>query len=479
MSIRKVVDIIFKARGVRDLEKGIDKTADAADKLDRKTSNVSASMLKMVGSVASIASVMAVLQVFREEMEKIDQITRQTSASFVELQGLDPANAVRNERASQSFARQVGRPDTEVGPAFFNFLSSTGKALSDDFGLQQNLFKEVVEAGKLSDPSIDLGVIAQLFGTAVSLEGAETPEDFQRIGNIIRQTAVTGKLDAGRVGQFFPRVQKLLTSENAGGLSFAQASGLFAAASAQTANTAEATTGLGTLMRVGLANPKIREKFGLSRNPIEAIRTLQRRGSLSLDEAKEIAGEGSALLIAFVENPRVFEGSIADVVAAGETFTDLDEEAFATLNEESDLFREGFRSRVADVGLEQRFVKPKALSRGSQIKERELSLEGTNAFSRLVIRKAGELERLLGGDELSIFKTQEAFRLFFAPGSEGLDPAGPAVDAIFGDGGAGGNTTINNNGGIIVQNGGVNNSERVEEFRADGGSGPIKDGRRE
>lgn len=412
MALRKFVDLIFRARGLREMSQEADEAAQQSSKLNEEAKKArtladeaGAAYARMVASIASISTVLTIITQFRQEMEEIDRATKSVAGSFVDLAALDPQRAARNTQLAQQFARQAARPDQEVAPAFFEFLSSTGDLTSAQ---QVSLFQEVIEAAKVSGPDTPLRDVASLFGTAQTISGEQ---DFQRLGNILRASAVEGKLDTGRLARFFPRLIGPLQEQ---GLGFEESAGLFAAASRLAGTTEEATTGLRAFIGQGLLDPEKRKAYGISGNPLQAIEQLQRRG-LSTEEAKDLAGtEGFAVLLGLVNRPDVLTTALGGVRESALSGSDRDVQEFRYLMENDALFRAGFEARRADVFQTQARTQPTELDKGTVIQQLDALAQqrGVNPFSRYVGRAAGNIARGVGAEGETISDVTSYFQEF-------------------------------------------------------------------
>ncbi len=472
MPLRDTVIIVYKvaaSQAVAGMRKLVSGTKDAEQSskelkgelsgLDKATDKVAASAGRMVAGFLGINTVRAAVTALIDDVEKLADSSRTTVDSLVDLMALDPANATANVAAATEFAKTAGRGIGETGDALFQFLSATGDLTRDQ---QQALFGEVTEATAISGPGTSTKEVADLFGTAQTISGEQ---DFQKLGNILRAGAVEGKLDTGKLARFLPR---LLAPGQALGLELEETTGLFAAASRITGKPEEASTGLAAFMRTGLIDEGLREKFGISQNPLEAIAQLSARGGFDLEQAKELAGgEGAATLLSLVNRPKVLSTALGGVQRSARSSEDRDELEFKELMK-NPLFRARFIDVRGEIEQEQAQLDAESLAgRGARNTiDAQLRNQGVGVFGRAIGREASKVVESFGGSA----ETQAIVQGF---GSAALTaPISPSTTSL--GRGTGAQMIVN---GDVITNGGMKVSEPTPARDTDGGPGGDEGGR--
>jgi len=179
-----------------------------------------------------------------------------------------------------------------------------------------------------TDPAQPLGNLINMFTLYAKLTGST---DMNRVQNVLQKTIEQAGGTGADVANYMPQ---FLPIGLAGGMSGAEAAGLWAYATTQTASPAEATTGLrATFMGLqGKGTPeaaRLLKQFGVSGDmpfgqKIQVLSEAYRTGGLDLAAAERIVGrEGASIFLSMLQNPAAMTGTIGSITGADRGDVDL------------------------------------------------------------------------------------------------------------------------------------------------------------
>lgn len=344
---KKDVNIKLKLQGGKETEDGLKKTGAAAEKAGQKakegadqaakgteklnesnkktqkgfgkfTSTLTAYAGKLFAIGAVIAGVTKAINVQSEAIKEHASIAEQRSNDLMKLQYLGGYFKERPELRKDvgSLAEYGRREFSEVAGAWYNLRSKAGGLGEKQ---QMGILREAIELGR-TDPATPLDQLVDM----MTLYAKQTGEgDANKIQNVVAQTIREAGSSTEGVSRYMPQ---FLPVGKAGGLSGAEAAGVWAYATTQMADPSIATTGLrATFMGLqGKGNPEARRmmrRMGIREeddffSKIGALSGRYQEGRLNLGQAEQIAGrEGSAVLLRLLENPEAMLQTVANVKA--------------------------------------------------------------------------------------------------------------------------------------------------------------------
>ena len=283
--------------------------------------------VSLASVTAVIAAITKAIRLQSEAMREHAQITQEQQKKLVALQHLGDMFERRPELRKEvaAYAEFGRRPFEQVAEAWYT-LESQGAGLSDQ--QKQGIMKEALELGR-QEPEADLSSIVGMF----SLYVKETKQaDINQVQNILRQTITSAGSEMGQVGELLPR---FLSIGMAGGLSAAEAAGLWAYATTKTGQAEMATMGLKNifLSLEGKGTPESQEfmtaagiQAGMNFfDKIERLDAERQAGRLGLPQAVMLAGgkENAALLLSMMSDPKAMMQTVSEVRAAARPDVDL------------------------------------------------------------------------------------------------------------------------------------------------------------
>ncbi len=351
----KDINIHIKAEGVENTKEQIrsvgDTTKQAGEKIQKggqdgagAIEQLSSSAEKSKGAFGGFiekcigwaAALKGVLLVFgeikkamdlnRKEVEENSKVVAEQQKELLRLQGLGEFYKGKPELRKEvaDLAEYGRRPFEEVSNAYYN-LRSKGGELSD--AQQRDIMVQALEMGRL-DPNASLDTLVDMF-TLYAKQSKD--QDANRIQNVLQQTVVEAGGGTGDVAKYMPQ---FLPSGMAGGLTAAQAAGLWAWATTQTAEASTATTGLRALFAglQGKGTPESAEMLttmGITPEmdfwaKIGTLSQQRAEGKFGLGEAETLAGrEGASLLLSMLNNPQGVYRVVGKVTGANRGDVDI------------------------------------------------------------------------------------------------------------------------------------------------------------
>jgi hypothetical protein len=241
-----------------------------------------------------------------------------------------------------------------------------------------------------------------------------------------------------------------------GGLTGAQAAGLWAYATTQTANPAIATTGLrATFMGLqGKGTPesaKLLKQYGISegmdfQTKINTLSSAYQSGRFDLASAEQLAGrEGASILLSLLQNPQAMNQMMANVVSADRGDVDLTGSMINQLMGSDETARREENIRLLKVTIaNQKARDPEAMK-----------YQETQLRNELILRKTG-------ADEWGIAMQKGLTGFIYGAGYgdylDTIQQYGPTVEnslkqkGVLPEGYSSGPTVINNYNNNVVYN---------------------------
>lgn len=308
------------SRSGRKGAEGMDKLGQAGASAQSKLGKLKSSMvgwLTTLGSIAvAVRLVTSALNAQKQAMTEHAEVVSQQQNKLLRLQYLGGMFKERPELRKQvaAYAEYGRRPFEEVADAWYNLRSKSGSLSS---GMRESILKEALELGR-TDPNAPLDSLVDMF-TLYAKKTGQT--DANRIQNVLTQTIKEAGGSTTDVSKHMPR---FLPIGMTGGLTGAQAAGLWSYATTQTADAAVATTGLQAVFMglQGKGTPesqKLLASLGISQDMgfFAKMRILSGQygaGKFSLGHAEQLAGrEGAAILLSILQNPQAMMQAIGSV----------------------------------------------------------------------------------------------------------------------------------------------------------------------
>jgi hypothetical protein len=305
------------------IDAGNKKQADGYQHAEAKSESYFGKFVKWtigaVGFAKVIGEITKAIQMQTQAMEENARVAESQQNSLLRLQFLGEFFKEKPELRQEVMAlSEYGRrPFEEVAGAYYN-LRSKASSLSQD--QQSSILKEALEMGR-TDPAMPLNTLVDMFSLYAKLTGSK---DMNRVQNVLQKTVEQAGGTGADVAAYMPQFLPVGLS---GGLSGAQAAGLWAYVTTQTSSPSIATTGLrATFMGLqGKGTPesaKLLKQLGISDNmdfttKINTLSSAYRAGTFGLGEAEQVAGrEGSSILLSMLQNPKDMAQIMSNVVAA-------------------------------------------------------------------------------------------------------------------------------------------------------------------
>lgn len=276
----------------------------------------------LLGVTAAINLVTKAVSEQKQAMEESSRILENYQNKLLRLQFLGDLFQERPELRQEvmSLAEYGRRPVEQVADAWYNLRSKSG-GLSDS--AQMGILKEALEMGR-TDPSLQLDTLVDMFSLYAKQSGVT---DANQIQNVLQQTITDAGGSGADVAAYMPQ---FLPVGIAGGLSPAQAAGLWAYVTTQQDSPSRATTGLrATFMGLqGKGTPegqKLLSGFGVTPQMdfMQKINQLS-QANISLADAEQIAGrEGAPIFLSMINDPAGMMRTIGNVTAVDRGDIDL------------------------------------------------------------------------------------------------------------------------------------------------------------
>jgi hypothetical protein len=351
----------FEGLGV-SVEQAGRKGADGLRGFSGETEKTHSGLSKMMGSltswIAGIVSFTTAIRLFtsyitanRDALKEHADVAEKQQQRLSRLQYLGGFFQENPElrREVAAYAEAGGRPFEEVAGAWYNLRSKSGTLSSQQ---QKAILSEALELGR-TDTAMPLEVLVDVF----SLYAKKTGErDANRIQNVIQQTITEAGGGGADVAQYMPQ---FLPIGMAGGLSGAEAAGLWSYVTTQTASPSVATTGLRSVFMglQGRGTPEGQKRLaGLGISPgmdfMTKINALSGAG-LSLADAEQIAGrEGADILLSLVRDPAAMRRTVESVVSADRPDVDITRGYIDQLTGQDDFARLEENIRQKKIAIE-------------------------------------------------------------------------------------------------------------------------------
>lgn len=402
------ININVKTPGTAEAKQQIGSLADSIDNLSEHVDKNSASVkaqgqafdgnkTKSDGLIASIGKwalgllgvqkiineVTKAIQLQSQAMEENARIAESQQKSVLRLQLMGDYYKERPElrREVQALSEYGRRPFEEVAGAYYNLRSNAGNLT----GAQQSaIMQEALQMGR-TDPAMPLDTLINMFSLYAKLTGST---DMNRVQNVLTKTIEMAGGTGADVANYMPQ---FLPVGLAGGLSGAEAAGLWSYVTTQQASPSIATTGLrATFLGLqGKGSPegaKLLQKYGVTdqmsfQSKINVLSGAYRSGQLDLSAAEQIAGrEGSSIFLSLLQNPQAMEQSIAAVTGADRGNIDLVGQSLQGLMGSDEVARREENIRLLNIKIaNQRANDPEALRLIELKRESELAARQSGA----------------------------------------------------------------------------------------------------
>lgn len=390
---QKLDQVAASTRKVGDAGKEGARGVDAINKSAEKSGGLFSMLTgKLVGMVAGVASIQRVTRAIQEQTRALEEnaaaAIKQQNANL-RLQFLGDYYKEKPElRKEVAVLAEFGRrPFEEVADAAYN-LRSKNAAMSE--AQRMSIMTEALEMGR-TDPSLPLNNLVDMFSLYAKQSGTG---DANRIQNVLQQAITEAGGSGVDVARYLPQFLPVGTS---GGLSGAQAAGLWSYVTTQFSDASTATTGLrATFMGLqGKGNPeaaKILDKFGVTGGMdfMQKIGTLSgayQGGRFGLAEAEQIAGrEGAAVFLSMLKDPAAMMRTIGNVVGADRSDIDITRAKIEGVLGSDAISKSEEDIRQFEINIEN--------TRASD--ERALKIERLRKMQEAHLRKAGEPEWIVG-----------------------------------------------------------------------------------
>ncbi len=311
------------ADGTEQLGQEAQKSAGFFDSL---TGKIAAYAAGLFGVHKIIGLVTEAIRLQTRALQENAEIIRRQQESFLRLQFLGDFFRERPDARSEvaALAEFGRRPFEEVAGAWYNLRS---KSVALPLDLQDKILREALEMGR-TDLSMPLDTLVDMFTLYAKKTGQV---DANRIQNVLMQTIKEAGGSGFDVAAYMPQ---FLPIGMAGGLTGAEAAGLWAWATTQTADAATATTGLRAVFMglMGKETPQSEEVLSslgvTSQMPfvdkINRLAAARASGALTLGTAEQLAGaRGAALLLDMAAMPQAMVAAMRSVVGADRADIDL------------------------------------------------------------------------------------------------------------------------------------------------------------
>jgi hypothetical protein len=393
------INMHLRMRGEKEISEGLRRLAenwnqyrdeveqvnDSSKETGMTTSGLTGDIAKWAAGLFSahkaIELVTGALRAQSQAMEENAQKAAEQQKAFLRLQFLgdffnERPDARREVREVSEFAR---RPFEEVAGAWYNLKSKSG-GLSDE--QQMGILREAAEMAR-TDPSLPLDTLVDMF----SLYAKESKEpDANRIQNVLQQTITEAGGSGADVASYMPR---FLSIGMKGGLSPAEASGLWSWATTREADPSVATTGIRNVMLSlqGKGTPESQramKRIGLRPGmtfdeQLDALGAASAEGKLTLPVAEQIAQrEGATTLIKMAEDTANVRRIMQSVAGVDRGDIDLTRQKIETVFGQDEVARLEDEKRRQEIRIDNlkatdtRAIRNKAwlLERESYLRER-------------------------------------------------------------------------------------------------------------
>ena len=316
----------------------------------------------LVGVTAIIAGITKAIGLQSRAMEEHADIAEKQQKKLLRLQFLGGFYKERPELRKEVIAlsKYGRRPFEEVADAFYNLRSKSASLTEEQ---RQSIMKESLELGR-TDPDMPLDTLVDMFSLYTKKTKAQ---DINQVQNVLKQTITEAGGGGADVAKLMPR---FLPIGMVGGLSGAEAAGLWAHATTQFEDPSQATTGLIATF-LGLQGQtedgdeeskkqvlKTLTRFGIkpSMGFTQKIQTLSehfRAGRFGLPEAIQIGGRrGAPVLISLLEDPKAMMDVMGRVVGVNRGDVDITADEIKGLMSTDDFARTEEDIRKSKVELE-------------------------------------------------------------------------------------------------------------------------------
>ncbi|MGH2271394.1 phage tail tape measure protein [Anaerohalosphaeraceae bacterium U12dextr] len=361
---------------IKELTEQTKKSAQANAAMDAssesskaKTDGLIASIAKWTMSLLGIQKIInevtRAIQLQSQAMEENARIAESQQNSILRLQLMGDYYTQRPElRAEvQALAEFGRRPFEEVAGAYYNLRSNAGNLTNAQ---QSAIMREALQMGR-TDPSFPLDTLINMFTLYAKQTGST---DMNRVQNVLAKTIEAAGGTGADVANYMPQFLPIGMS---GGLSGAEAAGLWSYVTTQTASPAIATTGLrATFLGLqGKGTPesaKLLAKYGVTegmsfQQKIQTLADAYQSGTLDLAAAERIAGrEGASIMLSMLRNPAAMMSTMSAVTAADRSDIDLTGQSIQGLMDKDETARREENIRLLNIQLaNQRANDPEAL----------------------------------------------------------------------------------------------------------------------
>lgn len=361
----------------------MDATTDASrSKTDGLVASIAKWTMGLLGIQRVINEVTRAIQLQSQALEENARIAESQQKKLLSLQAMGSFYQERPELRSevQALSEYGRRPFEEVAGAYYNLRSNAGNLSAAQ---QSDIMREALQMGR-TDPSMPLDTLVNMFTLYAKQTGLT---DMNRVQNVLTKTIEAAGGTGADVANYMPQFLPIGIS---GGLSGAEAAGLWSYVTTQTASPAIATTGLrATFMGLqGKGTPesaKLLAKYGITEGmsftqKIQTLAAAYQSGTLDLAAAEQIAGrEGASIMLSMLRNPAAMMSTMAAVTGADRGDIDLIGQAIEGLMGTDPVARSEENIRLLNIAIaNQKANDPDAL------KAKELKLK-----SELIARKSG------------------------------------------------------------------------------------------
>lgn len=421
-------------KGIRDVRDGLEDYGDTAAQSGQKAGQASGENERLSGSFdktgvsiddtvtklgayaaglltvsAAIGAIKEAINAQIEAMKESAEIAEEHQRSLLALQYLgDYFKENKDLRKQVAAAAEFGvRPVPEVAEAWYNLRS---KAANLTESQRMDILIESLEMGR-TDPAVPLNTLVDMSSLYAKLSGQM---DANRVQNVLQQTITEAGGSGDDVAKYMPQ---FLPVGMSGGLTPAQAAGLWAYVTTQVSEPSIATTGLKNVFLglMGKGTPESQElmaAMGLSEDmhftdKIGALSQRYQAGQFGLSEAQTLAGEeGASALLAMLKNSQDMQATIQRVEAADRGDIDLTRSKIEGLMGSDEIARLEEDNRRIRVMIENEKNSPEALRKENYLLRRELERR-RGGSSEWEIIKEDKIDRALLGTGLYDVETME------------------------------------------------------------------------
>lgn len=396
---------------IKELTEQTKKSAQANTAMDAATEGSKAKTDGMVASITKwtlglfgvqkiISEVTRAIQLQTQALEENARVAESQQNKLLALQAMGSFYQERPELRSevQALSEYGRRPFEEVAGAYYNLRSNAGNLTGAQ---QSDIMREALQMGR-TDPAMPLDTLVNMFTLYAKQTGST---DMNRVQNVLAKTIEAAGGTGADVANYMPQFLPIGIS---GGLSGAEAAGLWSYVTTQTASPAIATTGLrATFMGLqGKGTPesaKLLKKFGVTegmsfQQKIQTLAAAYQSGQLDLAAAEQLVGrEGASIMLSMLRNPAAMMSTMSAVTAADRGDIDLTGQAIEGLMGSDPVARSEENIRLLNVAIaNQKANDPEAL-RLKEIKLRQEYMLRSQGHSALDIAIGNWMVGGLGG----------------------------------------------------------------------------------